>query len=233
MIEQSAKAIVLGLFFGDVFGQLSENLFSEQLPQNIHIYKTPNPAILDAFNELENSSRHNRMLDSTNLVLACLLGMHPNFKISGNQVANPAFATITHLSYLATTETPIEAYMQHVWDTCSGQDETFDMTVRKIGHVLGWGSTRHAMRHLSESGDNAALVTLVMYCIMRYPDNLEQALQLSLAAPIDHHMVCILTSALLTLHLGSSAIPQVWQQKIEAENDIQQYVTLLMSKYKV
>jgi|GEM_PF-6762855 len=111
-----------------------------------------------------------------------------------------------------------EQYLAKVWELCSGIDEEFDMTIRKIGHVLGWGSEIHAIRHLGDGKQPYEIVTLALYCVMRYPDSYVDAVCRAANTPGNSHIIAAITGAIMSARNGVDDILQDWQNLVDLEN---------------
>lgn len=225
MIKQYATSTVIGLFIGDAVGQVAE-LSSDEHAQ-LSIPKATHPMIASAFNDV--SSQEN-IMDSSNLILAILLGLNDTFIADQRRKDfSIPMQAIAYLSHLAIGDIPLDDYMKAIWNDCGGHDDKFDMTFRKIGHVLGWGSTKHAMRHIGDSHDLASVITLSLYCILRQPDHLEKALRIAMQAPHNRHLVSIITSTIFVNRTGISAIPPNWQVAVDNQIDVDHYRNLLIN----
>ena len=103
-----------------------------------------------------------------------------------------------------------ENYFTEIWNTASGISEEFDMTIRKIGHVLGCGSENHAMRHLGTGEKYDEVATLALYCILQHPNSYLSAVKCASKASQNSAMITQLVGLLMGLKLGVHALPVVW-----------------------
>lgn len=119
---------------------------------------------------------------------------------------------------LALNDIHPQNYLAKVWNFCSDFDDDFDMTIRKIGHVLGWSSETHAMRHLGKGKTAPEIVTLALYCVMKYPDSYVDAVRRAANTPGDSHIIAAITGAIMTARTGFEQIPDSWQNLDNLEN---------------
>jgi ADP-ribosylglycohydrolase len=134
-------------------------------------------------------------------------------ELSGMDIASSLASA--YLVKLALDGVPPGDYFEKVWQFCSGISEEFDMTIRKIGHVLGWGSETHAMRHLGKGQTNAEIITLALYCVMHYPDDYHTAIQCAPNTVKNNHIIAGITGAVTGTRLGLEAIPEAWYNGLQ------------------
>lgn len=99
--------------------------------------------------------------------------------------------------------TSYELYFSTVWKLSSGINDNHDMTIRKIGHVLGWGSETHALRHIGSGEKPQEIVTQVLYCILRHPNNYLAAVKCATQIPQNSEVITHLIGALVGLQLNT------------------------------
>ncbi len=105
---------------------------------------------------------------------------------------------------------PSEDYFSTMWEFSSGISDNYDMTIRKIGHVLGWGSEAHAIRHLGTGETPEEIITLCLYCMLRYPNSYHSAIQVTSKIPRNNEIIAQIIGALMGLKLGLDELPQMW-----------------------
>lgn len=114
-----------------------------------------------------------------------------------------------------------EDYFAEIWKKASGISDKFDMTIRKIGHVLGWGSEHHAMRHLGTGEKYEEIVTLVLYCILQHPTSYLSAVECASKAPHNNStLVAQIVAMLMGLRLGIDELPPLWIEYCKTLNII-------------
>ncbi len=104
--------------------------------------------------------------------------------------------------------TSYELYFSTIWELSSGISDDYDMTIRKIGHVLGWGSETHALRHLGSGEKPQEIVTQVLYCILRYPNNYIAAVKCATQIPQNNVSIAQLVGASMGLKLLSQPLAE-------------------------
>lgn len=139
-------------------------------------------------------------------------------------VDDPApYLAAAYLMALASSDRSVEAYLREMMTVCDGLSIPFDRALLRIGHVLGWGSRRHALRHLYD--DNlASAVAIALYAIVRHPDDPAAMLDCVAASPGHHAEVSALTAAYIGTRDGQTALPQAWQTACDASADWQPLV---------
>lgn len=52
-----------------------------------------------------------------------------------------------------------------------GFSDDFDQALRRVGHVIGWGSISRALNHIHTSNQQQNDVLIALYYLMQFPDN--------------------------------------------------------------
>lgn len=103
---------------------------------------------------------------------------------------------------------PDKEYFSIIWEFSSGIGSDYDMTIRKIGHVLGWGSEVHAIRHLGTGETPQEVVTLCLYCLLRYPNSYHSAIKVTSKIAHNNKIIAQIIGSLMGLKLGLDELPQ-------------------------
>ncbi|MGJ3238913.1 MAG: hypothetical protein ACFE0Q_09440 [Anaerolineae bacterium] len=123
-----------------------------------------------------------------------------------------ANVTSVYLLQMSLIDIDPYTYFERVWRFCSGINITFEMTIRKISHILGWGSYRHALRHIGDTTQADVQVTIALYSIMKQENNLLKALSIVTAIPNNQDRIMRMIGALIVARSGIDAIPIGWRQ---------------------
>lgn len=122
---------------------------------------------------------------------------------------------IVALTHAILEKHPHEEYFSGIWDFSSGISDDYDMTIRKIGHVLGWGSESHARWHIGTGKSPQALVTHILYTILKHPNDYELALSYTSYIPKTGDIPANIFAMLMGIKLGLDALPTVWVEHCE------------------
>lgn len=214
MIEQSYRGFIMGMFVADRLARQRLNTISDE-----------SDTIEDAFKHASTSVSYKAELEQNPLVALIIGVKYPQEALpKAHSVVSSAYM---HLSQLAQSQVEPVKYMEAIWEHCSGQNTSFDATLRKIGHVLGFGSASHAMRLLKTTDQDATVFTTALYCIMRYPDDFSSAIDCALKAPTQAHLTVMIVGAIVGLHIGEANIDSAWRDEIISKIDVQKYTDYL------
>lgn len=104
----------------------------------------------------------------------------------------------------------VEKYFSLIWNFSSGISDGYDMTIRKIGHILGWGSEAHAIRHIGTGETPQEIVTLALFSILRHPDSYVSAVECAMKAPKNGKLIGQIVATLMGAKLGLDNLPETW-----------------------
>jgi ADP-ribosylglycohydrolase len=106
-------------------------------------------------------------------------------------------------------------YLGEVWRVTDGLSEDFDQALRRVSHVLGWGSETAAMRHIGDGWVAEEAVALALYCVQRYPDDYVEAVCRAANSKGDSDTVACIAGAIAGARLGLASIPADWRAECE------------------
>lgn len=115
--------------------------------------------------------------------------------------------TLAYMVKLAFDNVPPASYLPLVMPFCEGWSDDVEHALRRIGHVLAWGSQVKARAHIGSGADAASIVALTLYNIMKYPDDYELAVQCAIQANENAALIAGFTGAMLGARLGLESIP--------------------------
>lgn len=119
-------------------------------------------------------------------------------------------------------DTPPDTYYARLLHHCGGANLDFDYALARIGHVMGWGSQRHALRHLSAAKAPYDSIAQTLYCVTQHPDDDAAAIQA--ASSTQNPAVVALVGGIMGARLGlrpdtqNAALDALAQRVNEAKN---------------
>ena len=212
MISATMQAIIYGFLIGDTMGDVTHELSLVQiikrygqaglqdLPASVGTVDYPPEKALQIL-------KGDKLPEALQEVV--LAGYRARDGFSSERVSWLAVATWVQL---VKDTVPPEQYLAQLWVVCGGKEAAFDMTIRKIGHVLGWGSEIHAMRHLGTGNTDNELMTLALYCVLRYPDDFTMAMRRAVNTDGNSQAIAAIVGAVMGLKLGLDGIPTAWRE---------------------
>ncbi|MEM9952922.1 MAG: ADP-ribosylglycohydrolase family protein [Chloroflexota bacterium] len=215
MNAQRYRGLVVGMFVGDILAR-------QQISNRISLSRN----VTEALDFISTSNPQDESFEQ-NLLVALLIGARSGLSDETSESHAIVNRAMIHLAHLAQTDTQPIDYMTSIWQSCSGHDPLFDMTLRKIGHVLGFGSSTHALRLIETSNKDATIFTMALYCIMRYPDDFSKAMETAILVPYQAHIVASITGGIIGWRHGHEIVSQQWRNLIERTIDIESYLRLL------
>lgn len=138
----------------------------------------------------------------------------------------PAVIASAYLMKCAMDDLPLDKYFSACSFFVAGLDDGFDQTLRRLGHVLGWGSPGRAVAYLRTEDGLGVSFVLALYCILKYSDNLDSALHF--ADGMDEHssLVRPIVAAVVAARLGMAVIPD----KLQKTRAVSAYVLEVSSR---
>lgn len=133
----------------------------------------------------------------------------------GHPAAKAATVAGAYLVKLALEGVHPREYLMKTMNFCAGLSDEFDYALLKVGHVLGWGSEVHALRHMGEGWIAEEAVALALYCVLRYPDDYVQAVRRGANSDGDSDSIASITGGILGARLGLEAMPRAWRERCE------------------
>jgi hypothetical protein len=128
-------------------------------------------------------------------------------RLSAGQMtpAGAAAACLVALSY--NEKAPPQVYLREVLSLVDGQSSALERALLRVGHVLGWGSETHALRHLAQNNALHESVPLAIYCLLRYPVHPQQALKRAVYSPGHRVQTAGLVGAMCGASHGAALFP--------------------------
>jgi hypothetical protein len=77
---------------------------------------------------------------------------------------------------------PRREWLAAVASALSVEDEAALGSILRVGHVLSWGSQRHAVRHIMTPASSATALALALYCLLLEDEEARAACMLLLPA---------------------------------------------------
>lgn len=102
---------------------------------------------------------------------------------------------------------PPQVYLRQVLSLVDGQSPALERALLRVGHVLGWGSETHALRHLAAENTLHESVPLAIYCVLRYPEAPQQALKRAVYSPGQRVQTAGLVGAMCGAEHGAAIFP--------------------------
>ena len=133
----------------------------------------------------------------------------------GHPAAIAASIAGAYLVKLALDDVPVAQYLSKTMAFCDGISDEFDRAMLRIGHVLGWGSETHALKHLGEGWVGEEAIALALYCVLRYPDDYVSAVRRGANTNGDSDSIACIAGGIMGARLGIDAIPQAWRERCE------------------
>jgi ADP-ribosylglycohydrolase len=133
----------------------------------------------------------------------------------GHPAAIAASIAGAYLVKLALDDVPVTQYLSKTMAFCDGISDEFDRAMLRIGHVLGWGSEAHALKHLGEGWVGEEAIALALYCVLRYPDDYVSAVRRGANTNGDSDSIACIAGGIMGARLGIDAIPQAWRNRCE------------------
>ncbi len=110
---------------------------------------------------------------------------------------------------LACARAAPDTWLRQVYTFVDGQSDTLDLTLLRIGHVLGWTSVAPAMNHIGRGESPDEIVALALYSALRSPTDMLACLsrlrELRAAAS--------LAGTVLGAYLGWAGFPSDWRSR--------------------
>jgi hypothetical protein len=119
----------------------------------------------------------------------------------------PVEAAAVHLVALAQNDTAPDAYLRQVLHLITGHDMTLERALLRVGHVMGWGSDIHALKHLAPDGRLESVPALAIYCVLRYPDDPQQAIKRAVYSPGQRIQTASLVGAICGARYNAEIFP--------------------------
>lgn len=110
---------------------------------------------------------------------------------------------------LACTGAAPNTWLRSVYSFVDGQSDTLDLTLLRIGHVLGWTSVDQAMKHIGRGESPDEVVALTLYSALRSPSDLLACLSRLYRVPA----AASLAGAVLGAYLGWAGFPSDWRSR--------------------
>ncbi|MBL8155402.1 MAG: hypothetical protein JNM70_14555 [Anaerolineae bacterium] len=110
---------------------------------------------------------------------------------------------------LACTGAAPDTWLRQVYTLVDGQSDTLDLTLLRIGHVLGWTSVDLAMKHIGRGESPDEVVALALYSALCSPSDIMACLSRLREVPA----AASLAGAVLGAHLGWAGFPADWRSR--------------------
>jgi hypothetical protein len=102
-----------------------------------------------------------------------------------------------------------DTWLRQVYTFVDGQSDTLDLTLLRIGHVLGWTSVALAMKHIGRGESPDEIVALAFYSALRSPTDILACLSRLREVPA----AASLAGAVLGAHLGWPGFRSDWRSR--------------------
>jgi hypothetical protein len=119
----------------------------------------------------------------------------------------PVEAAAVHLVTLAQNETSSDDYLRRILHLVTGHHMMLERALLRVGHVMGWGSDNHALKHLAPDGRLEDIPALAIYCVLRYPDDPQQAIKRAVYSPGQRIQTAGLVGAICGARCGTEIFP--------------------------
>lgn len=90
-------------------------------------------------------------------------------------------------------------------------DPVYETALLRVGHVLGWGSEERALRHLGQGEHAAEILSMALYCILRYEASLPRAVLRAANTDGASDKIAAIVGMVMTIYHGMDAIPPSWR----------------------
>lgn len=120
-----------------------------------------------------------------------------------------ASLAVASLVTLACAGAAPDTWLRRVYSFVDGQSDTLDLTLLRIGHVLGWTSVDQAMKHIGRGESPDEIVALALYSALRGPTDMLACVSRLSRIPA----AASLAGAVLGAHLGWAGFPSDWRSR--------------------
>jgi hypothetical protein len=124
-------------------------------------------------------------------------------------VYHAATMAAASLVALASDGAAPDTWLHRVYAFVDGQSDALDLTLLRIGHVLGWTSIDLAMKHISRAGSPDEVVALALYSALCSPSDILSGVSRLSRIPT----AASLAGAVLGAHLGWAGFPADWRSR--------------------
>jgi len=132
-----------------------------------------------------------------------------------HQTAKAASVGAAYLVKLALDGVPPNQWMSKVVEFTSDMRDEFHQAIRRVGHVLSWGSEEYALDHIGQGWVGEEAVALALYCVLKYPDNYLACIRRGANTNGDSDSIASIAGGMLGASLGLDAIPKDWRERCE------------------
>lgn len=128
---------------------------------------------------------------------------------SAASIHRAASMAAASLIALACTGAALDTWLRQVYAFVDGQSDTLDLTLLRIGHVLGWTSVDQAMKHIGRGESPDEIVALALYSALCSPSDILACVSRLSGIPA----AASLAGAVLGAYLAWAGFPSDWRSR--------------------
>lgn len=132
-----------------------------------------------------------------------------------------ASVTAAYWVKLALDGTAPESFIRQTLDFVAGMSDDLDAALLRIGHVMGWGDSDAAIRHIAPNGWIVEEVLAVaLYSVLRSPDDYAWAVRRAALIDGDSDSTAAIAGGIMGARLGVGGLPADWVARCERRDDL-------------
>lgn len=120
-----------------------------------------------------------------------------------------------YLIHLARSPLAPSRYLAALSEFVSGMSDELEQVLRRVGHVISWGSQEKALTHIGEGWIGTEAVGLALYCVMKYPDDVVSCMRRAANITGDSDSIASIAGGILGARLGIDSFPSDWVKAVE------------------